>query len=462
MNTGSKFWKLVGVIFLLAFLPLGLYGVRKAVEYLTHAGGVEANLVIDAQATFSRDGDVWKNLAQGGEERGQMLTSVITPVRKIGPKYIRIDHIYDSFNVVSKDSNGQINFNWQELDKTVDDILAIGAKPFISLSYMPPAISSGSIVDQPTNWADWELIVQRTIEHFSGTRGIQNVYYEVWNEPDLFGGFKVYGNKNYLNLYTHSAIGAARASGVQNFKFGGPAITALYKSWFDSLLKHAQNNRLRLDFFSWHRYSKNLDDFESDVTNVHNWIVNYPSLSGTEFIISEMGPNSDNDPVYDNSFSGIHAVATAAVLQGQIGKGFNFEIKDGPGEKQFWGRWGIFTHDKFGAPQAKPRYYAFTFLNRMTGQDVTVGGTGSWVKAFAKKDANGTLRTLVVNYDPSGKHSEAVPMTFANLASTNFTLRRINYSGKVEEEQVATTSGTWETLQEFSPNTAAIFEIVPR
>src|SRR3972149_1571123 len=52
----------------------------------------------------------------------------------------------------------------------------------------------------------WQNLAQKTVEHVSGKAGLNlsNVYYEVWNEPDLFGGYKVYGGKNYLDLYSHS------------------------------------------------------------------------------------------------------------------------------------------------------------------------------------------------------------------------------------------------------------------
>jgi hypothetical protein len=44
-----------------------------------------------------------------------------------------------------------------------------------------------------------------------------------------------------------------------------------------------------------------------------------------------------------------------------------------------------------------------------------VSGEGSWVKSIASMDDKGNLKIMVVNYDPKGSHSEAVPMTFENL-----------------------------------------------
>ena len=76
-------------------------------------------------------------------------------------------------------------------------------------------------------------MVQRTIEHYSGEKGIANVYYEVWNEPDLFGKWTMGGNKDYKKLYLYASRGAQAARVSQTFKFGGPATTGLYKNWLD-------------------------------------------------------------------------------------------------------------------------------------------------------------------------------------------------------------------------------------
>ena len=320
-------FKLFGVLFLLLSLPVGVILVEKVVNYFSRASGLPANLVIDMTTDYGQSSDAWRNLAQGGEEKGRMLLPIIPQLKTLKPEYIRIDHVFDYYNM-------------QELENVIGDITATGAKPFIALSYMPPSISkSGEITDLPVNWADWENLVQKVIERISGKNAlaISDVYYEVWNEPDLFGGFKISGPKNYLDLYLHSAIGASRAVNTLPYKFGGPATTGFYDNWMKGLLNFVSKNNLKLDFLSWHRYSRNLDDFEKDVAKARGLLANY-NLSGREMIISEMGPNSENDSVYDGLFGSIHEIATSIVLQNEVAKTFTFEIKDGPSEKKYWGR----------------------------------------------------------------------------------------------------------------------------
>ncbi len=462
LDQGKKIKLVILGVILLAF-PVVIYLMPQITNFINKASGTTANLVVDPSIEYGQKDGVWKYLAQGGEEQGRSLAPVINEVKALSPRLIRIDHIYDFHNVVARDGSGQLTFNWTSLDATVNDILATGAKPFFSLSYMPTTISSGKETDIPNNWGDWELVVQKTIEHYSGREGmnISGVYYEVWNEPDLFGDFKIYGKKNYLDLYLHSALGAGRAKNVQVFKFGGPATTALYENWVTKLLEFVDTNNLRLDFYSWHKYSTNMDDIERDLYNVRNWMANSTSHQNAELLITELGHNPKIDKGYDTYFSAIHTLATSALLEDQIGKAFNFEIKDGPGPEKFWGRWGILTHEKYGTPEKKPRYNAFLFLNRLTGMGISTQGQGSWVKAFSKYDKEaGKIKTLVVNYDSSGSHSEAVPITYNNLPFSEFTFRRTDYSGKVRDLKVATSSATWVTTELMNPNSAAIFEVV--
>jgi len=53
-----------------------------------------------------------------------------------------------------------------------------------------------------------------------------------------------------------------------------------------------------------------------------------------------------------------------------------------------------------------------------------------------------------------------VPITYNNLPFSEFTFRRTDYSGKVRDLKVATSSATWVTTELMNPNSAAIFEVV--
>jgi len=459
----SNLFSIFSTIFVVAGLVAGIYLVGIKTGFIKKASGVPANLVADLGTSFVNPASCWDNLAQGGESKGRMLASVTSDIKKLQPQYIRIDHIYDNYDVVGKDATGKLIFNWQDLDQTVSDITASGATPFFSLSYMPPVISKdGKVESEPSNWADWQFIVQKTIEHYSGKGGLnlQNVYYEVWNEPDNFGGFKPSADPNYLDLYYYAQAGAKLAQNVNSFKIGGPATSGLYKNWFDAILTDATDGKIRLDFFSWHNYYNDTNNYDNDVNNITSWLTSYPNLKNIELVVSEMGIDSKNNSVYDGNLSAINTISAVTALQGSVSKCFTFEIIDGVGPQKLWGRWGILTNEKYGTPDEKPRYTALQFLNKMTGDSVAVTGNGSWVKSFARYDGT-KIRILISNYDPEGTHSEAVPLTLINLPFRKFTVTRINFLGSSTTQTVTVDTNSWSTVETFDPNTAAIFEITP-
>jgi len=451
---------LIPVIVGLVVIVVVTVVIPQAVKYIGKAAGFSANLIINYEGVLGKMPTPWRNLAQGGEESKDMVGNVIGEIRALKPEYIRIDHIYDAFNVVSG-SSGNLQYNWAGLDEAVNSILATGARPMLSLSYMPTVISSGDIIALPRDWNDWGAVVQATIEHYSGRnqKNINGVIYEVWNEPDLFGSYKTYGDKNYLDMYASSARAAGRAKNVNAFEIGGPATTGLYQNWEERLIKFVAAQNLRLDFMSWHRYSLDLEQYEKDVKQVRAWAENIPALVNLKFYVTEWGHDSEVDGGYDTRFGAIHTIAGARAMMGAVDRAFVFEIKDGPGNEKLWGRWGLLTHEKFGTPEKKPRYFALDFLNGLGPFRVSASGEGSWVKSIGSTNESGNLKVLVVNYDPRGAHGEAVPITFENLPTGNFNYSRKDFMGQGRSLKVATTSASWKTTEYMAPNSAMMLSL---
>lgn len=452
----------VTIVLITIVALVGVSQLDKIREFLSKASGEKANLVVDTQAVIGTMPRPWRNFAQGGEAFDWRIQPISGQIAALKPNYIRIDHIYDFYNIVGG-SPGNLTFDFTKFDVILDDITATGARPFISLSYMPPAISSGDIVSPPVNWTDWQVVVQRTIEHVSGTKGIDEVYYEVWNEPDLFGGWKYYGEKNYLNLYTYAVRGANNAHGVRRFKIGGPGITALYRNWFDALAKYTTKNNLRYDFFSWHRYNNKVDQYKNDMVDVRTWLQKFPQLDGSlELLITEWGHDSENHSGYDNSYGAAHTVAGAIEMVGVVDRAFVFEIQDGkdPAGQSYWGRWGLFTHSDAGTT-AKPRYYALKMLDKIGDLRLQLLGKGSWVKALAARDGEQNVNVVLSNFDLYGKHAETVPLTFTNIEPGEYTLTKEYLNGQQTSEKVATTAAKLQVSIPMPANTVSFVKLSP-
>jgi xylan 1,4-beta-xylosidase len=444
------FSSLLGLFFLLLTLSLLTWQSRKIQIWWHQATGQPANIVVDATAILGPLPQPWLALAQGGEEREPMLSPVIAETRQLKPRYIRLDHVFDAYNLIGGSKNGNMIYDFSQLDKTVDDILATDALPFFSLSYMPPTISKDSQVNSlPETWSDWSTIVKTFIEHYSGktNRNLQNVYYEVWNEPDLFGNWKVRNcqllelncdpEKDYRTLYLHSALGAQQAKNTNPFYLGGPATTSFYPAWFDKLLEFAETKNLRLDFVSWHSYHPETDFYNQELEDLKTIMEKHPRFLGIKKIISEWGSDPENSPNHDSIFDAAHTVATSRALMARVDLAFAFEIKDGPDPagNKYWGRWGLITHQNFGQ-EKKPRYYAFDFLNKLGPERLSLAGEGTWVKGIAAKDKE-VVQILLVNYDPNNKHQESIPLKIDHLPPGEYLYEENLLLGKIVKEKIS-------------------------
>ncbi|KKT58818.1 MAG: hypothetical protein UX91_C0001G0042 [Candidatus Amesbacteria bacterium GW2011_GWB1_47_19] len=431
----------IGVVVMALVLPGILKLANNAVRYWVGAEGRLAAIAVETDRTLGPLPGVWRGLAQGGENLPTFLDQAGPQVAALKPAVVRIDHIYDEFEVVSRGSGGLV-FDWTRLDVLAEKIKATGADPFFSLSYMPAAIASGDLTSLPRDWNEWSMVVQKTIEHYSGEKGWEGIYYEVWNEPDLFGQWKMAGKKDYRSLYYYAAKGAAAAQGVKDFKLGGPSTTGLYPNWLNNFFPFVLNNKLRLDFFSWHRYDLNMSKYAEDVQNVDRWIEGHPYFSQVEKVVTEMAPRSEPGQENDSRLGAAHLVAASRELMFRVQYALSFAVT---------GQWGII---------GKPRYEALAFLSGLGEQRLGITGEGSWVRAIGAKK-NEVYQVILTNYDPKGVHSEVVPVTFINLKDYKYQLRTTYLGARTQSEEIASAAGIMQKSVPMSPNSVVMLELEP-
>lgn len=455
-TTSSRFTSTFASLLLLFILPLFFIGVYQTVTIL-QATGKKANIVVNAQKILEPVNlSFIRNFAQGGEEATDMLAPVIADVAELRPEYIRLDHLYDYYEIVSRDDSGQLVFTWDKFDQALNSILATGAKPLLALSYMPPAIAKeGVVINPPNDWNEWALVVQRTIEHVSGkdSRAIEGVYYEVWNEPDLaqFGSWKPYGDKNYLTLYEYAAKGAANAQNVSLFYFGGPSTTGLYKNWIMALV----NSGLRVDFFSWHSYLANPTQYATDQKNISTWLADTPRYALLPKLITEFGFTGAKDERYATDYATAHAAAAIRqVISQGVSHLFTFELKSGPSEEVGW---GLVSHETQGK-QRTPRYFLYNFLAPMDGTRLELTGEGTWVTGFSTL-RDGTIRIMLVNFHPDRPRAEQPPVAITNLENGQYVLRTSILGKEPKQETKEVTNGSLVTNPLLQSNAVVILEI---
>lgn len=453
----------VFVLLLLILLPVLVNLTQAVTRLITRAAGKPANIAIDTQKTIGAISNPWLTFSQGGEGP-HLIEAAADTIKRLSPRAIRLDHVFDHYNLVGRDTNGQLTLDFSDLDRDVKAITAVGALPFFSLSYMPPALSdNGTVTGKPRDWNEWAYITQLFIEHYSGKNNLNltDVYYEVWNEPDLFGSWKLQGDKNYLTLYEFTSRGAQAAQNVNQFKLGGPATTQPYKNWILGLTEHVRNKSLRLDFISWHRYDKNPKQYAQDALDVTRWLFYKTEFVGLPKVVSEWGYTSELDSAYDTNVSAAHTLAVARETLAGYDMLMGFELVDGKNQHDapLWGRWGLLTHPSVGG-NPKPRYFAYQLLAQLNGSRLLVEGEGTWVRAIATY-TNETIKLLVTNYDSDERNIETVPIRFFNLKKDAYQIRRTGLDGKTITQTLAATNQQL-TLDILLPsNGAYLIELTP-
>lgn len=446
-NFWKKNWKsIVIVVGLVGILPLTLPLAQNAWRWITGASYQAAAIVVDVSQPGRPINKIWDGVSQGFEklpESDFRLSATSGILKSVGTKYVRIDHIYDGFDVVSR-VDGKLRYDWTKLDAIVGDIIAAGAIPFFSISYMPPAISKGDILDFPSDWGEWGQVVAATVGHYSRDYkgGLNNVIYEVWNEPDLFGGWKMGGAKSYVTLYATAANAANRVTGVKPFKIGGPATTGFYPAWVTGFYDKLHET-VRIDFFSWHRYSANVNDFVKDATTAKEMMETRISRS-QDLYISEWGVNPERSSAYDGRWAAAHFLAVNTALESTaIDLALAFEVMDGaPADKQFHGGWGMLTNPKYGPVLKKPRFKALEMIAKLDGAKLPTLGDGTYVTAMGTVDAKGVIRVLATNYDMSGKHDELFPLTLVGLSEGIYTVKEEYLSGRSLSSDINVVGGS--------------------
>ncbi|MBP9670530.1 hypothetical protein KBD75_03970 [Candidatus Woesebacteria bacterium] len=463
----KKNWKSFVIVFGLLFsLPFTVPLAQKTWRYLIGASFQAAAIVVDVSQPGPEIKKIWSGVAQGFEklpESDFRMSGTTGLLKSVGVKYIRIDHMYDGYGVVSR-VDGRLKYDWTKLDAVVGDIIASGATPYFSISYMPTAISKGDILDFPNDWGEWGQVVAATVGHYSRDYrgGLNNVIYEVWNEPDLFGGWKMGGSKNYVTLYSTAANAANRVTGVKPFKIGGPATTGFYPAWVTGFYDKLDET-VRIDFFSWHRYSASVDDFVNDAktaTEMMESRIHRPQ----DLYISEWGVNPERSSAYDGRWAGAHYLAVnTALVDTNIDLALAFEVMDGaPGDKQFHGGWGMLTNPKYGAVAKKPRFRAWEMLAKMEGARLPTLGNGTYVTALATYDGSGVIRVLATNYDPSGKHDELFPLSVVGITEGTYAIKEEYLSGRVLNTEVNVAGGSIRRDISLNESDAVLLTIVKK
>lgn len=344
----------------------------------------------------------------------------LAEVRKdCGFKYIRMHGLLtDDMGFYHIDSKGKPEYNYQYIDVLYDYIVSLGMKPFVELGFMPNSLASAhqSIfwwrgnVTPPHSYELWGDMIKNLAQHFTeryGTDEVKSWYFEVWNEPNLFG-FWAGTQEEYFKLYRYAATAIKQVN--KDYKVGGPATAGA--AWVPETIHFCVENKVPIDFISTHTYGVRqgyLDEFgttgtvlsadekavSGDIINSRKQISESP-LKNLELHYTEWSASyTPADPIHDS----YHEAAYILEKLKQSGDAANsmsywvftdiFE-EAGPRFTPFHGGFGLMNTQGI----KKPAYFAYSLLNKLGTTELVNSDSRSWVC----RDAKGGVQALLWDY----------------------------------------------------------------
>jgi len=193
--------------------------------------------------------------------------------KKIGVNLVRNHDIYGALDMAimypdrMKDPANILSYNFRESDMRWKSIVEGGFEPYFRLgdswnNARPPANQ-----EELKNWVNASIEVLR---HYRQGKwngfSTQFRYVEIWNEPDNQQFWqKPHTPLEYFRLYDESSKAIKKY--FPEVKVGGPGITQKAfeipqgKKWLREYLRYLKQKNSPFDFFSWHIYSNDPQDW---------------------------------------------------------------------------------------------------------------------------------------------------------------------------------------------------------
>jgi xylan 1,4-beta-xylosidase len=327
----------------------------------------------------------------------------------LGVTHVRAHAIlHDDNHVVTRAVDGSVSCDFSEVDAIYDQLLAIGLRPVVELSFMPAAIARDpeetvfayrGIICPPKDWSEWHDVVRELAAHLVERYGIDEVAtwsFEVWNEPNL-EVFWTGTKQDYLRLYDESA--RAVKSVDSRLRVGGPSTAA--SEWVESLTAHAADTDVPLDFLTTHTYG-NLPLGVKPSLHRHGF-------DGIPVWWTEWGVGSTHfGPIHDSVSGAPFILSGYLAAQGRLDALAYWVISD---HFEELGRPPTLFHNGFGlltlGNLRKPRYWAVHLAahqgDTVVRSDMEGDGAGVLLQAWATRHDDGTVDVLVWNGTINGQ-----------------------------------------------------------
>ena len=393
------------------------------------------------------------------------LEQLALTVKHCGFRYIRFHGLFHDDMCVYREEKGQPIYNWQYIDELFDRLLDIGIRPFVELSFFPKEISAPNSKTQfwwkgnitpPENFGKWAALIDHFVRHCQGRYGAEEVrqwFFEVWNEPNLYGAFWDGTRSQYFEMYR---ITAQTIKAIDRaLRVGGPATSnfvpdnrfeaetedvskqATFRMkdlsegqwrgvWIETFLAFCAANQLPVDFIACHPYPT---DFPLDTGGIFHprtrpatstrddlqWLrktVAASAYPNAEIHLTEWSSSpSPRDHSHD-SLPAATFVVRANIESTGLADSLAYWVfsdvfeESAAGDTIFHGGFGMINFQGI----VKPTFHAYRFLNQLGKEEITRSPG-----IIATRDKDGLIQVLAYHYPEELR--EAPPMTNSSAAA---------------------------------------------
>jgi hypothetical protein len=397
-------------------------------------------------------------------------------------KVVRLHNVLSHLKILQKKPEGGFDYDFTLLDRNLDQILASGAVPQMSLCFVPvemvdqpdPKLIQNNryYLGQPSDYGQWEEYVFHVVKHCSERYPkVADWYWVFGNEPGV-RQFSMGTHEEYYTLYKHTLAGALRAN--DQIRIGAGSFA--HFDWLKDFVERCAAEQTRVDLITWHHYNIVPEDYTFLIDKVRKLLAPYREYADVTLAIDEWNPIlPDNRPAYYSAgnYGAAHAVASIHYM---MKAGLDYQTHFIASSPHGWGMTGF-----KGVKQ--PTFNAFQMLGMLGAEELgfAVPADEPYVGGLAARRGDGAI-TVMVWYvksrnDLTPDFAKSVTVRLPGISSsakvTHYLVDDQHSNSQTNPqreglESVPATlrpsaSGSGSEIQFTSaPNSVSLFVIVPR
>ena len=408
------------------------------------------NFNCDLAGAITKLDHFWEKVVGSGHAplalRADWQAQIKKASAELGFQYVRFHGLFSLPMDTLIEQNEEFLYSFFNADQIFDFLISIGMKPFVELSFMPTALSSGnktvfhynSNITPPKDYKKWAEFIGKIVSHWVERYGIKEVrtwFFEVWNEPNL-KDFWAGDQKEYFKLYKYTVEAIKKID--QKIRVGGPATAK--NEWVDDFVEFCEKNKLPADFVSTHHYPTDAfgevsDDTIEQLAASRRSILReqtqdvFRQAKGKPIYYTEWNASSNpRDTLHDESYAAAFVTKTIMEASGLV-QGYGFWTFSDIFEENYFP--SVPFHGGFGLQNIhgipKPTYRAYELLHHLGNEQLLVDGLHATVDAFVVRKEK-SVTVLLTNH--------ALPKHSIETADVKITLRDAPEKGSAYVERI--------------------------